>query len=108
MPAQPQVQASSVEAVQFSGVMRIKVALHARHSINHPTNNSLAISLNFLCQSVGSTVGNFSEHRASTPPIIGATCAFESKKSPLQMTGFDVTYYDKSSKKFFKNFDFLL
>ena len=34
--------------VQFSGVIRIKVALHARHSINQPTNNFPAIRLNFL------------------------------------------------------------
>ena len=59
--------------VQFSGAVRIKVALHARHSINQPTNNFPAIRLNFL-----PAIRTFAlEHLCSS--IIRATCVFDTK-----------------------------
>lgn len=41
-----------------------------------------------------------------SPLIIGPTCAFDAKKSSLQVGGFVVTCYAKSGKDFLRSFDF--
>lgn len=48
----------------------------------------------------------FSIFRPCGLSIIGATCAFDAKKSSLQPVHFVVSCYAKSGKDFLKNLDF--